>query len=328
MLRSHSSSRAARQGRLAALALSGIMVALFAGRVQAQQPAHHPAIERAADSTLRIISFANPGTRAPKKLETQSLPRLSMASFSFPMAREQRIAFQAEACRLSGMAWCPIFDEEARGTAFSVEKPGRFMTCRHLFHDWYYWARLFNPERPLRSLVPPFVLVDRKEKLVFVSTGPTGGGYRVTLMMDDARLNAPMAQLTRADLIWDADIFAFDLMEGMGVAPLAIGSVPERGQRIAFIGYPDSNGALRALVSGGAVAERRGVASVTTAASAKGMSGGPVLDLEGRAKGLSCALGRDTLRSGRTAYVLPLSLEALERGLQGTHGVPFRNLAP
>lgn len=311
-------------GLLAAIAMTALGVA----SARAQQPAYHAAMERAVESTLRIISFANPGTRAPKKLETQTLPRLSLATFSFPMAREQRIAFQAEACRLSGMAWCPIFDEEARGTAFSLEKPGRFMTCRHLFHDWYYWARLFNPERPLRSLVPPFVLVDRLEKLVFVSTGPTGGGYRIALMMDEPRLNAPMAQLTKTDLIWDADVFAFDLMEGMGVAPLVQGSAPESGQRIAFIGYPDTNGALRPLVSGGAITQRRGVASVTSAASAKGMSGGPILDLEGRAKGISCALGRDNAMGRRTAYALPLSIEALDRGVQAVHGIPFRNLAP
>jgi hypothetical protein len=284
-----------------------------------------PVAHRAAGSVLRIFSFANGDASPPDRQETAKLPRLPLNALRFPLPVELRVAFQAEACRANGLEWCPIFREEARGTAFAVERGGRFMTCRHIVQDWLYWARAYNPgAAALANPVPPLSLADAAGRLVFVSVVP-GAGFRFSLLANSTRLDLPLRQLLRSDLFWDADFAQFDLADDLGVPPLRRRQSLQTGESMRIVGYPDrivGGAAAPLVVARGSVVARQPVALVTNARSAKGVSGAPMLDEHGAVGGMSCATSRaHGPRSARVALGLPVSPQELQGRLGEVHGI-------
>lgn len=286
---------------------------------------------QASASVLRIVSFANPDGVAPQRVETARLPSLPVERLRFPLPVELRTAFQAEACRLNGLEWCPIFREETRGTAFAADRPGRFMTCRHIVQDWLHWARAYNPGRlATQEIIPPFTLSRADGRLVFISIAQDAG-YRTSLMAESRRLDRPLKTLLRGDLFWDADFLQFDLADGLDAPPLRRREALQAGESFLLLGYPDKAGASNGQplsLARGEVLRREGVTLVTNAPSAKGISGGPMIDARGMVGGMACSIGR---AHGPRAYrpalglpVLPGELGALLRDLHGveTSGTP------
>ncbi|MGL4728123.1 MAG: trypsin-like peptidase domain-containing protein [Bosea sp. (in: a-proteobacteria)] len=281
---------------------------------------------RAAPSVLRIVSFANEGGIAPAKVATSSLPPLQLNALQFPIPVELRAAFQGEACRLNGLEWCPVFKEETRGTAFAADRPGRFMTCRHIVQDWLHWARAYNPAAVEgRDMIPPFALADSQGKLAYVSTMRGGGGYRVSFQAESRRLDRPLKSLLRGDLFWDADFLQFDLASDLGARPLQRRESFDVGEQLLLLGYPDrvvgGEAAPLSASSGQATGHDR-LTIVTNAPSAKGISGGPMLDSDGEVGGMACSIGRARgPRASRPALGLPVSPPELAARLRETHGV-------
>lgn len=317
--------------------LAGLLAGLLlpgAGRLAAQtaplpmtpvEQSGDAVAHRAAGSVLRVFSFANPDAAAPAKHETARLPRLPLAALRFPLPVELRVAFQAEACRLNGLEWCPIFREESRGTAFAVERSGRFMTCRHIVQDWLYWVAAFNPgSQALNNLTPPLALADANGRLAFVSVAP-GSGFRMSLLASSARLERPLAQLLRGDMFWDADFMQFDLADDLGVAPLRRRLSFQAGETIRLLGYPDrrlGGDAAPLIVSRGRVLEKQAVTLVTDARSAKGVSGAPMLDENGHVGGMTCSISRSRgPRGPRLALGIPVSPQELRARLAEVHGL-------
>jgi hypothetical protein len=281
----------------------------------------NPLAASASASVLRIISFANEGNDPPARVATANLPALRIGALRYPLPVELRAAFQGEACRLNGLEWCPVFKEETRGTAFSADRPGRFMTCRHIVQDWMHWARAYNPGAADRDIVPPFALADSEGRLAFVSVAPGGGGYRLSFFAQSRRLDRPLTALLRGDLFWDADFLQFDLSSDLGAPPLRRRESLDPGERLTLLGYPDRSGA-GLVASRGTVTTRDGLTLVTNAPSAKGISGGPMLDEEGLVGGMACSIGRARgPRAARPALGLPVLPQELAARLRDTHGV-------
>jgi Trypsin-like peptidase domain len=280
---------------------------------------------RAAPSVLRIVSFANEGGVAPTKVATASIPPLQMKTLRFPIPTDMRAAFQGEACRVNGLEWCPIFKEETRGTAFAADRPGRFMTCRHIVQDWLHWARIFNPGIAIgQDIIPPFALADAQGQLSFVSM-MRGSGYRVSFQAESRRLDRPLKSLLRGDLFWDADFIQFDLANDLGARPLQRRESFDVGEQLLLLGYPDriiAGEAAPLSASTGRVMAHDRLTMVTDAPSAKGISGGPMLDGDGLVGGMACSIGRARgPRSARPALGLPVSPAELSARLRETHGV-------
>jgi hypothetical protein len=283
--------------------------------------AANPLAAQASTSVLRIISFANEGNVPPARVATATLPPLPLGALRYPLPVEMRAAFQGEACRLNGLEWCPVFKEETRGTAFSADRPGRFMTCRHLVQDWLHWARAYNPGSEGREIIPPFALADSEGRLSFVSVARGGGGFRLSFFAQSRRLERPLTSLLRGDLFWDADFLQFDLASDLGVPPLRRRESLDAGERLTLLGYPDRAGAGLAT-STGSVTTRDGLTLVTNAPSAKGISGGPMLDDDGLVGGMACSIGRARgPRAVRPALGLPVLPQELASRLRETHGV-------
>jgi hypothetical protein len=281
----------------------------------------NPLAAQASASVFRIISFANEGNTPPARVATASLPPLPLGALRYPLPIEMRTAFQAEACRLNGLEWCPIFKEETRGTAFSADRPGRFMTCRHIVQDWLHWARAYNPSGDFREIIPPFALSDAQGRLAFVSVTRGGGGFRLSFFAQSRRLERPLTSLLRGDLFWDADFLQFDLASDLGAPPLRRRESLDAGESLTLLGYPDRAGAGLAA-SSGTVTTRNGLTLVTNAPSAKGISGGPMLDEEGLVGGMACSIGRARgPRATRPALGLPVLPQELASRLRETHGV-------
>lgn len=272
----------------------------------------------AADSVLRAVSFASLKGK-PQNLETRTIPPVDPAGLVPPFDRETRVRIQGAFCRMNGLERCPVFDGEAQGTAFVLARSGEIMTCRHLVHDWIYWASTLNGYRvPPARLVPPIFLVTRSKTTV-LSTWKTG--YRALLFVDDRALMAPLKHLRDDDAYWDADLLIFQLVSDRLPPPLERGDVPVAGDAFHLVGYAGGGDGPKLHAIAGHVLRSQGIEILTDAATRLGMSGAPLLDEQGRAMAISCGRERGIGPRDGGALALPLDMHLWAKELRDRRGM-------
>lgn len=272
----------------------------------------------ASDSVLLAVSFAALHGK-PQNLETRTIPPIDPTGLAPPFDRETRIRIQGAFCRMNGLERCPVFDGEAQGTAFALARSGEIVTCRHLVHDWIYWASVLNGHRiPSARLVPPIFLIDRSKAIV-LSTWEKG--YRALLFVDDRALMAPLARLADDAAFWDADLLAFRLASDRLPPPLERGDVPVAGDVVHAVGYASGTDGPKLHAIVGHVLRSQGIEIATDVATRPGMSGAPLLDEHGRAMAISCGRERGIDPRDAGALALPLDVDLWARELRDRRGM-------
>lgn len=319
----NAAGRRLRAEVFAAAVLTGLACSTRATRAGDDLP---PAVSTAAAAIVRAVSFAGLDGAGPQAVATNEIPRIDVDAVTPPYTPDQRRRVQGEFCRMNGLAVCPVFTEENRGTAFAVDGGGRFLTCRHLVHDWIYWAWKLNGEAtPARAIVPPIVLVSRSGRLAGTSRH---GRFRKTLYVEDDALLKPLASLLRDERFWDMDFFGFQLPVSRIDHSLARGPVPGVGENAHVLGFAPK-GERQALMAASGHITRVGEANIeSNAPSQPGMSGAPILDDLGRVVGVSCARGTAVAGGRRGALASIVGEARLAAFLWHRWGVELQVVPP
>jgi hypothetical protein len=101
---------------------------------------------------------------------------------------------QIETCRKQELQSCPVLSYSNRGTVFFNR--GRFVTCRHGFHNWLSVASQLNGNISVSDLTPPMILRNSKGVVVYNSAWYEQDGrqtekeqMKFSTINDDPRLN-------------------------------------------------------------------------------------------------------------------------------------------
>ncbi len=221
------------------------------------------------------------------------------------------IPFQIETCRKQGLRYCPVLSYSNNGTAFFNR--GRFVTCRHGFHNWISLASQLNGDRPVSQISPPMILrVQRNGRTTTVYNSGYDGKPQMQFrtINDDPRLNFqtfktsfPSQQL--GILAAQADFTELTLSEPIvrdyALTERTSGTNNLRNNEETFlIGYPGRTNAFadgignspgyRPMISNGLAQPPLAQFSFlqTTNYATPGMSGGSVVTGTGELAGLHC----------------------------------------
>ncbi len=98
-----------------------------------------------------------------------------------------KIPFQIETCRKQGLRYCPVLSYTNKNTTFFNR--GRFVSCRHGFHNWLSLASQLNGNRSVSSISPPVILRNARGEVLYNSGYDRKPQLRFSTINDDSRLN-------------------------------------------------------------------------------------------------------------------------------------------
>ncbi len=94
---------------------------------------------------------------------------------------------QIETCRKQNLAICPVLGYSNKATTFFNR--GRFVGCRHNFHNWISLASQVNGDRSVRTISPPIILRNAKQEVLYNSAFSGKPQIQFSTINDDPRLN-------------------------------------------------------------------------------------------------------------------------------------------
>lgn len=240
-----------------------------------------------------------------------------------------KIPFQIETCRKQGLRYCPVLGYTNRGTVFFNR--GRFVTCRHGFHNWISLASQLNGHRPVSEISPPIILRNTQGEVLYNSANDGKSQMQFSAINDDPRLNFqtfhddtnyPSRELGRA--VANSDYVEMTLDERI-TTDFALTERTSGTQNLGLheetfaVGYPgttnvfpngigDAPGRTLMLSNGRAIAQLQDYSLIqTTNFNTPGMSGGPMLTSTGELAGVNCRVTTDTSNpSAVTTFTYPL----------------------
>jgi hypothetical protein len=220
---------------------------------------------------------------------------------------------QIETCRKQDLQVCPVLSYSNRGTTFFNR--GRFVACRHNFHNWLSLASQLNGNRSVRSISPPMILRNSKGDIVYNSAQYTDSPnpaekpqMTFSTINDDPRLNFqthkpsfPSKEVRRA--VSASDYVEFTLSERIvndyAITERTLGDRNlRRNEETYLFGYPeqtksfpnrigDTPGRILVFSNGLANAPNSSFLHTSNYANA-GMSGAPVVTGTGELAGVHC----------------------------------------
>ncbi len=224
-------------------------------------------------------------------------------------SENNKVAFQIETCRKQGLRYCPVLGYTVRGTAFFNR--GRFLTCRHGFHNWISLASQLNGDRPVSQISPPMILRNAAREVLYNSGYDGRPQTQFSIINDDPRLNyqsheqddPSREQLRRA--VAQADYVEMTLSEPIvrdfalternsGTRSLKLNEETYLfGFPIQTNSFPGNTGeapGYRLVVSQGFAKEAFHNHSIlqTTNFTSAGASGAPIITANGELAGMNC----------------------------------------
>lgn len=225
---------------------------------------------------------------------------------------------QIETCRKQGLTACPVLGYSNKGTAFFNR--GRFVTCRHGFHNWISLASQLNGDISVKEISPPMILRNSEGEVVYNSALSGKPQMEFSAINDDARINyqthklnyptkgiavpayySDYTEMTLAEQIVDPKLrslsehipsnsssfptnetYLLGYSEKTNNFPKGVGDSPENG---AFV------------ISNGHIENRESSYYKATNYSTGGMSGGPLITAKGELLGVNC---KSTTESDKT----------------------------
>ncbi len=240
---------------------------------------------------------------------------------------------QIETCRKQDLQVCPVLSYSNRGTVFFNR--GRFVTCRHGFHNWISLASQLNGNRSVRSISPPMILRNSVGVVVYNSAHYTEGAtpsekpqMGFSEINDDPRLNYQTHETSYpskavARPVAQADYIEMTLSERIvrdyAISERTAGTNNLRLSEETYLaGYPvrtnvfsnapgDAPGRTL-VVSNGFAADPFHDYSLlqTTNFASPGTSGSPLLTATGELAGVNCGGRSDPNPNAARAYAYPV----------------------
>ncbi len=240
---------------------------------------------------------------------------------------------QIETCRKQDLQVCPVLSYSTRGTTFFNR--GRFVTCRHLFHNWISLASQLNGNRTVRSISPPMILRNSAGDVVYNSANYTENATATekpqmafSTINDDPRLNFqtheanyPSKEIARP--VAQADYVEMTLSERIvrdfAISERTTGTKNLRSNEETYLaGYPgrtsvfpnapgDAPGKTLVLSNGFAGEAFHDYSLLqTTNFAGPGTSGSPLLTGTGELAGVNCGGRSDPNPNASRAFAYPL----------------------
>lgn len=226
---------------------------------------------------------------------------------------------QIETCRKQGLTACPVLAYSNKGTAFFNR--GRFITCRHGFHNWISLASQLNGDRSVKEISPPMILRDIKGEVVYNSAWNEKPQMKFSVINDDSRLNYqthgekyPSKEVAGAVYLSDyAEMTLTEQIVDPKLKPLSerlsnnINTLPS--DETFLFGYisKEANSTNSSLViSNGRIETTKSSFYKATNYSSPGVSGGPLITSKGEIAGVSCKFKDKTNPSDVYSYSFPV----------------------
>ncbi|MBY0386461.1 serine protease [bacterium] len=273
---------------------------------------------------------ATPGEQFDVILDVNKEPEVTDPNL---LSKDIRL-MQIETCRKQGLTVCPVLGYSTRGTTFFNR--GRFITCRHLFHNWISLASQLNGDRSVKEISPPMILRNIKGEVVYNSGWDSKPQMELDVINDDIRLNHqtsgkkyPSKEV--AGPVYLSDYVEIKLADQQFVdqkSTLLSEYLPKNSDSLPtdetfLLGYSgktnnfaNGNGDApggKLVISKGYIENTKSSFYESTNYSSGGMSGGPIVSAKGELLGVFCKSTENSNPEKVRSYSFPIGKDFAQK---------------